>query len=65
MILIYLNLNIITIIYIIKYNKIYYDIIKNSTTSDYYIVLDKDKNVEYVSRIGDLDIDNITLTMQS
>ena len=34
-----------------------YGVINNNSISDYYIVLDKDKNVVYDSRIGDLDIE--------
>ena len=34
-----------------------YGVINYNTISDYYIVLDKDKNVVYDSRIGDLDIE--------
>ena len=34
-----------------------YGIINYNTISDYYIVLDKNKNVVYDSRIGDLDIE--------
>ena len=34
-----------------------YGLINYKTISDYYIVLDKDKNVVYDSRIGDLDIE--------
>ena len=32
-------------------------IINYSTISDYYIVLEKDRNFVYDSRIGDLDIE--------
>ena len=34
-----------------------YGVINYNTISDYYIVLDKDKNVVYDSKIGDLDIE--------
>ena len=40
-----------------RFNYYNYGVINYNTISDYYIVLDKDKNVVYDSRIGDLDIE--------
>ena len=40
-----------------RYKHYNYGVINYNTISDYYIVLDKDKNVVYDSGIGDLDIE--------